>query len=369
MSSWNRSQILQGLEAIEDAESKDKKYAPRSESELQLGFILEANVTNLRVEFIPNNTPAGLVDPRVIFQISLLGPGKGMPARQCQLSMEYTGDTDRGELTLKNSGFNGTSPDATAAFDFNLKRKGKRELFREWIRVLQAKSKNKALYSMAIAGDMTKFNFKQVTVNGRRQVEGTRDWIAQAFTRLYIEGMVDLRGTCLFTSALNNYQVATYDNFNPQDFRFQNIIDKTFRASPSKKKDAPPHVLVQEMPMYRGTFTDPRFYHHDKVKIYDESKTPQSEFRYNYEPLPAPAPAQAQAGPSGGQAARPGGNGPIVVAPPRPTEWLAVRLPGGVSLRRDANARADSHGYVSVYDSRGNRAGKFHPKKEVYKPS
>lgn len=358
--------------------------------------ILHSKLTQLRVEFLVVGSPEhGIVKPHVVFHFILQPCHQRQRFKQCRLSMEYTGDgsnQDGGELTLTGSGFIGSHHKATGSFGFVLTPSGRNATVGSWIKILLGLSQTQQ-FPGSIRGDLTVFDFNEVQVDAptRQQMDGCRDWIAQAFTRFYLVGLVTMCGQDLQeTPALYGGQPVTYLNFNqtipsratgiqPAPFWFPDIIDKKFTMSPDPQHSR--GVKVEPIRMWRGRFHDRNVLRHEMVTIYSNDGSQTFNFRYNYH---APPRTGSSGGSSGGQTGGAGGSSGHPSSSssghggggsqPRATSnaaqaktWVSVKVNGKEKGVRDANARPDNNGFVLVYDTKKVKVGTYNPQTKVFK--
>lgn len=239
--------------------------------------------------------------------------------------------SDEGILRIQAAGFAGSHRRATGSFGFVLTQDGRSTKVRDWIQVLRAHpSQQQRLGPMR--GDLTVFDFTEQYVPGAlmpEQMDGCRDWIAQAFTRFYIAGLVTLCGQELEqTPALYSGNQVTYLNFNqlipsransvqPAPFWFPDIIDKNFVMT--RTPQHPYGVTVQSLPMHRGTFHDRLVVRQETVTVFNRDGSQTYTFRYNYHNRSRPG--SASGGPGGPPPPQPpgggnGGFGPSYYFPP-----------------------------------------------------
>ncbi|KAL1875813.1 hypothetical protein Daus18300_003004 [Diaporthe australafricana] len=197
---------------------------------------------------------------------------------------------------------------ATGSFGFVLTPAGKEATIKDLVNILYGHGTNPK-YPGPINGDLTEFDFNEVIVNApiESQMDGCRDWIAQAFTRFYLMGLVTLCGQALEdTPALYENQLVTYHNFNqaipnrasplqPAPFWFPGIIDKKFKMTPTK--ELPHGVTVEPIRMWRGRFHDRDVTRLETVNVCTSDMSQQFTFRYNYH---EPSRPTSSGRPSGG---------------------------------------------------------------------
>lgn len=290
----------------------------------RLVSIIHSRITRFRVEFLVVADEYGIVKPHVQFHLTL-DPCHGMQeVTECRLSMKFLGeevDNDVGELTLKASNFTGSHQRASGSFGFPLTQRGGSTKVRDWIQILRAHhSQQQLLNHHGIRGDLTGFDFTEQFVAGAimpQQVDGCRDWIAQAFTRFHQVGLVALFGQELDdTPALYQNNEVRYLNFNqaipnrsnylqPAPFWFPDIIDKKFVARPTA--EIPNAVRIQSLPMHRGRFHDATVVRQEIVIVSNMDGSDTYPFYYNYYneasaggPPGGPPPPQPPPGPPGG---------------------------------------------------------------------
>ncbi|KAK7697170.1 hypothetical protein SLS64_013823 [Diaporthe eres] len=237
--------------------------------------------------------------------------------------MDYTGHgstRNGGVLNLDAVTFTGSHLRATGSFGFVLTPAGKAAKVEYWIGILMGRH-GRQRYPGPIAGDMTDFDFNPLRVNARvqTQMDGCRDWIAQAVTRFYLVGLVTLCGQELeVTPALYDGEPVTYLNFNatipnrsdsiqPAPFWFPDIIDKKFVMTPTAQH--PRGVTIQSVPMWRGKFYDSNVVRSETVNVYNGNMSEHFTFRYNYHELPRPGSASGRPGGSPPSQPPPGGSG------------------------------------------------------------
>lgn len=342
--------------------------------------------------------------------------------------MEYTGEgsnQDGGTLTLTGSNFTGSHLRATGAFGFVLTPKGRESTVKTWITALVGRYTNQ-LYPGPVQGDLSQFDFHELRVDAptESQMDGCRDWIAQAFTRFYLIGLVTMCGQELEeTPALYNGRQVTYLNFSraipsrahaiqPAPFWFPDIIDKKFTMTPTAEH--PTGVTIQAIRMWRSKFHDRSVIRQETVNVYNNNRSEHFTFCYNYiDPSRPGSTGGASAGrpPSRGQ----GGSGPSSSPPSgaggsaqtgkpntgrpsgsQPTNtsagggkpgnggapstgastgndgtpsWVVVNVKGEVKGVRNVNAKPDKDGCVIVYDQKSPGRipkGRYHLQKKVY---
>ncbi|KUI70891.1 hypothetical protein VM1G_06410 [Cytospora mali] len=402
---WEHDEILDTLGSA--APNPESKY-PDS-----LLCVLHSTVVKLMVEFQRVGEPQHeVVKPHVVFHLLLQPCHVRQVCQTCRLSMDYTAVGPNGvggSLALKGADFIGSHRMATGSFGFVATLKGQEAKVQNWIKALLGHYDQPPLYPGSICGDMTEFEFTQVkNIKGAEsQMDGCRDWIAQAFTRFYLAGWVALSGLeVAATPIFYNGQEVKYLNFNqvlprhkgPIDFApywFPDIIEKKFTMTPSAQY--PYGVTIQSIPMWRGTFLDKSVVRHEKVTCYRDGK-PQHTFHYKYLPLSRPGSAGDSSKGGIPPRGRPGNPGPSTTIPDRSRDLSASRSSGlnppntgavrgnknsgggsesgkalsatqvrawvkfsiqGEEILRDANERPKENGFVTIYDLNKHHIGHF----------
>jgi hypothetical protein len=378
MSSWAGQQLLNALDI------RATGINPR------LLDILHSKIKQFMVEFLViGEADDGVVKPHVIFHLLLNPYNQNQEFTACRLSMEYEalGPTrDGGALTITGSNYQGSHRKATGSFGFVLTSAGKETTAKTLLNIILGRHSSQRQLG-PLHGDLSQFDFNELQVAARTQsqMDGCRDWIAQAFTRFYLLGLITMCGQELQqTPALYEGQQVTYLNFNqhipsrsatiqPAPFWFPDIIDKKFIMTPTAQH--PTGVTIQPIKMWRGRFHDRTVTRQETVNVYNNNRSEHFTFCYNYTDSSRPSSA---GGPSSGQPpSRGGGNGQTgtgstpaggaSTAERGQPSWVSVMVSGKEKGVRDANARPDKNGWVPVYDRKKNAKGHYHLLQKVYK--